>query len=87
MKKFFVLCLTILLLSFTLFAADVDLKSNLTFTFEPTATTEKSLIIIPFTELDFSLDQTDKVKKSDSLPIVFGIGVILITAFCLNQAF
>ena len=86
MRKFFVLCLTIFLLFFTLLAADVDLRPNLTFTFEPTATTEKSLIIIPFTELDFSLDQTDKVKKDESLPIVFGIGVVLVTAFCLSQA-
>lgn len=87
MKKLFVLCLTILLLSFTLLATDVDLKSNLTFIFEPTATTEKPLIIIPFAEFDFSPTQEKTVekKKESDLPIIFGIGVMLVTIFTIAQ--
>lgn len=87
MKKMFILFLTICLFSFTLFAADVDLSSNLTFTFEASCLTEKPLTIIPFTNLDFNVDQTVEVKKDDSWLVIFAFGVALTAIFCLEREF
>ena len=93
MKKIFILFLTICLFSFTLFATDVDLSSNLTFTFEPSCATEKSLTIIPFTNLDFNVEQINEieknveVKKDDSWVIVFAFGVALTAIFCFETEF
>lgn len=94
MRKFLTLCVVMSLMFFfttpalTATVNKVDLGSNLSFTFEPSSTAEKSLIIIPFSNFDLSLAQEEPagVKKDDSLPIVFGIGVVLVTAFCLSQA-
>ena len=93
MKKIFILFLTICLFSFTLFAADVDLSSNLTFTFEPSCTTEKSLTIIPFTNQAFNVEQINEieknveVKKDNSWVIIFAFGVALTAVFCLETEF
>jgi len=85
MKKFFALFLTILLFSFTLFAADFDLRSNLTFTFEPSTTTTKSLTIIPFADFDPILGQEKTVekKKESDLPIILGIWAMIVVQFAL----
>jgi len=91
MRKFFILCLAICLFSFTALAADIDLSSNLTFTFEPSATTEKSLTLVPFTNFDLSLSQDEEepieeVKKGDLFPIPVVFGVLLVVLFSLNMS-
>jgi len=91
MKKLFILCLTICLLSFTVLASDVDLSSNLTFTFEPSATLEKSLVLVPFANFDLSLSQdekepVEKIKKNDLFPIPAVFGIMLVVLFSLNMS-
>lgn len=96
MKKFFALCVVMSLMFFFTIPAlatdinKVNLGSNLSFTFEPLSTTQNSLTIIPFTNLDLIPLQDEpakEVKKDKSLPIVLGIGVTLIAIFCLSQEF
>ena len=96
MRKFLTLCVLMSLIFFFAIPAltadinKVDLRSNLSFTFESSITVEKPLTIIPFTNYNLSLLQEEpieKVKKDDSLPAVFGIGVVLVTIFCFSQAF
>jgi len=91
MKKLFILCLTICLLSFTVLASDVDLSSNLTFAFEPSATLEKSLVLVPFANFDLSLSQdekepVEKIKKNDLFPIPAVFGIMLVVLFSLNMS-
>lgn len=65
-------------------AADVnkiDLKSNLSFTFEPSNTTEKSLTLIPFSDLDFIAlhnENVEKIEKDTAFPLLtFAFGMWL----------
>ena len=90
MKKFLTLCV---LFSMLLFVApaliadigDIDLGSNLSFTFELLSMTKASLVIIPFAEFDFSPAQEKIVekKKESDLPMIFGIGVMLVVQFAV----
>jgi len=90
MKKFLTLCV---LFSMLLFVApaliadvdEIDLGSNLSFTFEPSSMTKKSLTIIPFADINLSLAQEKPVekKKESDLPMIFGIGVMLVMQFAV----
>lgn len=90
MKKFLTLCV---LFSMLLFVApaliadvnEIDLASNLSFTFEPSSMTKTSLIIIPFAEFDFNLAQEKSVekKKESDLPMIFGIWAMLVVQFAV----
>jgi len=90
MKKFLTLCV---LFSMLLFIApaliadvnNVDLGSNLSFTFEPSSMTKISLVIIPFAEFDFSPAQEKIVekKKESDLPMIFGIWAMLVVQFAV----
>lgn len=90
MKKFLTLCV---LFSMLLFVApaliadvgEIDLGSNLSFTFEPSSMINKTLIIIPFAEFDFSPAQETIVekKKESDLPMIFGIWAMLIVQFAV----
>ena len=90
MKKFLTLCVLCLMFFFVTSAliADinkVDLSSNLSFTFEPSGITKKTLIIIPFADLNLSLAQekTIEKKKESDLPMIFGIGAMLVVQFAV----
>lgn len=95
MKKFFSLSVIMSLIFFFAIPAlasdvkKVDLASNLSFTFERSSTMEKSLILVPFADFDFTPLQEEpiKVKKDDSLLPVFALGVALVLIFCLEQEY
>ena len=96
MRKFLSLCVLMSLIFFftmSTLVADVnkvDLGSNLSFTFESSITVEKPLTIIPFANSNLSLLQEkhiEEVKKFDSLPAIFAIGVAVVTIICFSQGY
>ena len=94
MRKFLALCV---LFSMLLFVApvliadvnEVDLGSNLSFTFEPSSTIVKPLTIIPFPNVDLSLLQEEPTesKSADVRAVVFGIGATLIVIWAVGHTF
>lgn len=90
MKKFLTLCV---LFSMLLFVApalvadvgEIDLASNLSFTFEPSSMAKTPLIIIPFAEFDFSpaQEKTVEKKKESDLPMIIGIWAMIVVQFTL----
>lgn len=94
MKKFLPLCVVMSLMflftapALTADVTAVDLGSNLSFTFEPSSTMEKSLILIPFTSSPSTLLQeapTVEIKKDNPVPFIFALGVTLVAVFTLKQ--
>ena len=90
MKRLLTLCVLCLMFLFVAPAliADInsiDLGSNLSFTFEPSSMAKTPLIIIPFAEFDFSPVQEKIVekKKESDLPMIFGIGAMLVVQFAV----
>jgi len=96
MKKFLTLCVLFSMLLFvtpalTADVNEVDLGSNLSFTFEPSSMTAKPLTIIPFANLDLSLSQNEEepikeIKKNDLFPIPVVFGIMLVALFSLNMS-
>jgi len=94
MKKLLTLCVLFSMLFFVAPALiadvnEVELGSNLSFTFEPSSMEKKSLTIIPFAEFDFSPGQeepTVETGSADLRTIVFGLGATLVVIFALTHA-
>lgn len=94
MKKFLALCIVMSLIfvfAVPVLATDVnkiDLKSNLSFTFEPSSSTEKSLTVIPFPDVDLTQIQnesSDEIKKAkDFILVAFGFGLWLAGIIALS---
>ena len=93
MRKFLALCVIMSLMFLFVVPAliadvsEIDLSSNLSFTFEPSSTIEKPLTIIPFTDVDLTQIQnesSDEVKKAKvSSTAAFGF-CLWLTAFIIS---
>lgn len=85
MKKFLTLCVLFSMLLFVAPAliadiSEVNLSSNLSFTFEPSSTAVEPLIIIPFADLDVNSIQSNSViaiEKDVQVLLIVGVSIML----------